>query len=250
MAFQIKRKEVASQGASISAAGRAGTPINQSQRPLTPPRPVSSPHLQTSPVSPLESSRNSRISAELSDVSNTAQTSIHAAPSIVAEHAPAQSGTTSSAAGQKLNPAVSTIPKDASTPSESSKLIPVVSEKRNTKHDRSSNIFKDWVWEIIAALFSILCLIGICILLAYYDGKPTPEIKWGFTLNAVVALLATLMKGSLLAVIAEVTSQLKWLAFSGTKKQPLTEFDVYDSASRGGVGSMMFIWHHKKKFWR
>jgi hypothetical protein len=107
-----------------------------------------------------------------------------------------------------------------------------------------------WIWEILAGILSILSLLSICIVLAIYDGKPQPQIQWGITLNAVIAFIATIMRAAFITLLAEGTSQLKWLAFAGDTRRPLHDFNVYDAASRGGFGSLQILWRLRRTFWR
>ncbi|KAK5273038.1 hypothetical protein LTR99_002431 [Exophiala xenobiotica] len=118
------------------------------------------------------------------------------------------------------------------------------------KRSKYSRFFIDW-WakEIIAAVLSILCFLSICIVLALYDGHPQPSIRWGITLNAVIALLTTIMKASLMTPLMEGISQLKWNAFMGAKR-PLNDLNVYDAASRGGFGPLFLFWNMRKRLWR
>lgn len=94
-----------------------------------------------------------------------------------------------------------------------------------------------------------MCLLTIVIVLAVYDGHPQPELRWGITLNALVALINTIMKGALLTPLMEGMSQFKWIAFA-ERERPLTDFDVYDGASRGGLNALTLCWHLRKRFWR
>ncbi|KAL8407574.1 hypothetical protein RB594_006412 [Gaeumannomyces avenae] len=68
-----------------------------------------------------------------------------------------------------------------------------------------------------------------------------------FTLNALVALLATVGKGAMLSTVGLCMAQLKWARFAtrgggGSKgpaaARPLSEFCSIDQASRGPVGSL------------
>ena len=106
-----------------------------------------------------------------------------------------------------------------------------------------------WIWEITAGLVSVASLLAICIVLAVFDGHAYPKIDWGITLNAVIALLTTIMKAGFMTLLAEGTSQLKWLAFAKGKR-PLHDFNVYDAASRGGFGSLRLLIRLRKTFWR
>jgi hypothetical protein len=113
-----------------------------------------------------------------------------------------------------------------------------------------SRLFDDWwAWEIVAAVLGVLCLIAICTILAVFDGHPQPELQWGFTLNAAIALITTIMKACLMTLLMEGIGQLKWIAFTGAER-PLYDLNVYDAASRGGFKAFLLLWHMRKRFWR
>ncbi|KAJ5685013.1 hypothetical protein N7536_007632 [Penicillium majusculum] len=102
-----------------------------------------------------------------------------------------------------------------------------------------------WLLEILAASFSIACLIAICAILLAYDGNTRPDLKYGLTLNAIISVLATGCKSSLLFMIGESLSQIKWIWFRGGS-QPLLDMQTFDSASRGPLGSMIMIFQRKR----
>ena len=52
--------------------------------------------------------------------------------------------------------------------------------------------------------------------------------------------MATLAKSSLLLAIAEVISQRKWIHFKRGSQQ-LMDFELFDAASRGPLGSFIFL---------
>lgn len=110
--------------------------------------------------------------------------------------------------------------------------------------------FRDWYWEIIAAVFSFACVVAIVVLLKTYQGKSLAS--WHFyhdiTLNTLVALLSTLSRTALIVPVASCISQLKWV-HSMSSPRPLREFQILDEASRGPWGSLTLIWrlHFKTK---
>lgn len=119
------------------------------------------------------------------------------------------------------------------------------------RHLRFSSLFAEW-WmeEILAGVLSLLCLVSIVIILVWYDARAQPSLRLGITLNAVVALLATIMKASSSIPLAQCISQLKWISFAGARPHPITDFDVYDSASRGGWGNLELLWRLRASFWK
>ncbi|CAG8390446.1 unnamed protein product [Penicillium salamii] len=94
-----------------------------------------------------------------------------------------------------------------------------------------------WIPEIIATLFSIACFIGICGILLAYNQKSRPELYYGLSLNAIISVLATGCRSSLIFVIGEAMGQLKWTWFYA-KPQRLIDMQTLDSASRGPLGSI------------
>jgi hypothetical protein len=77
--------------------------------------------------------------------------------------------------------------------------------------------------------------------LAYYDGRTSPTLPLGITLNTAIALFVTLARGAFMAPIVEGFGQLKWTRFVGREPRPLIDFQCLDQASRGPWGSFMVL---------
>jgi len=91
--------------------------------------------------------------------------------------------------------------------------------------------------------------------LIVYNGEPLPKLPLRISLNAVITLLATGLRGSLLITAAaceyhdrgfwiifltmEGISQLKWNWYRRT--HPLSDITTYDEASRGPRGALMLL---------
>jgi len=97
-----------------------------------------------------------------------------------------------------------------------------------------------WLIEIGGWLVSAGFMGAIIGVLKRFEGEPVPQLKWHFTLNALVSLLATLMKASLLIPVAESIGQLKWLWFD--RQKDLDDIQTFDSASRGLRGAICLLW--------
>ncbi|KAL4891331.1 hypothetical protein BDV59DRAFT_182242 [Aspergillus ambiguus] len=110
-----------------------------------------------------------------------------------------------------------------------------------------SLILDTWMWEIISMTFSTLCFLAIVGIMRFYDRKEIPSFPQGLTLNAIISILATGSKSSLLCMIGTSVGQLKWLWFSGGKKRPLYDLQSFDDVTRGPWGSIMVLmkWPHK-----
>ncbi|KAK2758993.1 hypothetical protein FQN54_003091 [Arachnomyces sp. PD_36] len=108
-------------------------------------------------------------------------------------------------------------------------------------------ILNTWLCEILAIIFSFACFVAITCVLWVFNEKPPPDFAYGFTLNAIISILATASKSSLIYVIGECIGQLKWIWFYQTEKKQLYDMDLFDSASRGPLGSLFMILEHKSR---
>ncbi|KAI7776816.1 hypothetical protein LA080_004410 [Diaporthe eres] len=100
-----------------------------------------------------------------------------------------------------------------------------------------------WFPETSGIFASTSLLIALVVILAAYDGKAVFEWK-GVTLNAVLSVISTASKASLLYSISELISQWKWIVFTSTRR-PLIDFETNDAASRGPWGSLELMWKCK-----
>ena len=97
-----------------------------------------------------------------------------------------------------------------------------------------------WSGETFLMSFSFLAFLVIVIVLAVYDQKPSPSLKWGLKLNTVISILAIASKSSLMFVVSEAIGQLKWIWFR-TGKRRLKSLQSFDEASRGPLGSFSLL---------
>lgn len=98
-----------------------------------------------------------------------------------------------------------------------------------------------WLWESLAVSSSVLSIVVIIILLIRFDGQPV--FDWnGITLNAIVAVFATIAKASLAFTLSACMGQAKWIWFS-SRQRPLEDFNLIDGGSRGPLGSLKMLTH-------
>lgn len=111
--------------------------------------------------------------------------------------------------------------------------------------------YDSWFYETIAICFSAACLAATACLLYAYNKQPLPKLPSGLTLNAVISILATASKSSLIFAVGECIGQLRWLSFRKAAfrniTKPLSLVQIYDSASRGPWGSMFMLFYDKGK---
>lgn len=97
-----------------------------------------------------------------------------------------------------------------------------------------------WKWELVSLLISYLSFMAIIAVLAAFQGKLLSS--WGglISINAIIAILATIFKAALVLPVTEGISQLKWL-WLFQEQRSLVDVDRYDQASRGAWGSVLLI---------
>jgi hypothetical protein len=106
-----------------------------------------------------------------------------------------------------------------------------------------------WLPEILALIFSIVCLASIVLVLKRVDGKPLSDwhsfvqgsVPGGHVVsiapNSVISFLSTIAKSCLGFTATACISQVKWLHMQN-KKRSLTSLQILDDASRGPLGAI------------
>ncbi|KAI9756988.1 MAG: hypothetical protein M4579_003646 [Chaenotheca gracillima] len=97
-----------------------------------------------------------------------------------------------------------------------------------------------WLWELSAWTVSAVATIVIFVVLGIYDSHPLPRWPFSITMNALLSVLSTIAKATLLIPAMEALSQLKWIWFRHDRHN-LSDIDKFDSASRGPWGSFLFL---------
>ncbi|CAG8235622.1 unnamed protein product [Penicillium salamii] len=123
--------------------------------------------------------------------------------------------------------------------------VELLSEKQKApgRFSWSSITLDTWILETVSLVFSIACLMSIYGILFAYNGKPRPEFSYNISLNAIVSVLATACKSSLIFVVGAGLSQLKWVWFQNRRK--LSSIQAFEDASRGPMGSIWLLFRHK-----
>lgn len=105
---------------------------------------------------------------------------------------------------------------------------------------RKHSILRNWVWEIVSAVFCLAIIIAIATLLARFDGKELPEWPLHINLNAAISILADVLKAALLLIAGAIISQSKWAWFSD-RARPLNHIQRFEEASRSLMGSATLL---------
>ncbi|KAK1579917.1 uncharacterized protein LY79DRAFT_521731 [Colletotrichum navitas] len=96
-----------------------------------------------------------------------------------------------------------------------------------------------WMFEVVSLVVAILATTAIIGVLGAYDGKPLASWHFQITINAVIALLATVATATMAVVLSSGISQLKWIHF--IRRRPLSDMEIFDDASRGTWGALMML---------
>jgi hypothetical protein len=107
---------------------------------------------------------------------------------------------------------------------------------------KRGHTFWSWIWELASLLLCIGLVAAIFVILATYNGQRVPD--WGLSINlsTLVALLATILRATLVMIVAQVISQAKWSWFwSNGQVRPLVQLQDFDAASRGALGAAYLI---------
>ncbi|GJC84425.1 hypothetical protein ColLi_07263 [Colletotrichum liriopes] len=126
------------------------------------------------------------------------------------------------------------------------------SNQNETFFGRVISFFGDWyyVWEVFGILISGLAIIAICMVVHHYDNNQVPNWTanvpgrnepFRLTINSLLSMLSVLGSTCAMIPVTKSLGQLKYLWFMEQDRK-LADLEVFDSASRGKVGSAQLIW--------
>lgn len=78
-----------------------------------------------------------------------------------------------------------------------------------------------WAWEIGGAILSFICLGLLMGFLGYVGGMSYTKWQYYVSPNAVISIITTFMKASMLVPLSACLGQLKWRQDAGEKPTPL-----------------------------
>lgn len=100
-----------------------------------------------------------------------------------------------------------------------------------------------WLIEILSLALSAGALFGVFAICRRFDNKPQP--LWDhITINALIAWLSVFARSAIILVPSRCIGQLKWIWFAEDSRT-LYDICLFDSASRGIIGSAHLIWQQK-----
>jgi hypothetical protein len=98
-------------------------------------------------------------------------------------------------------------------------------------------LLDSWVCEWAAMCFSIVCLVALVFVVSLYSGGPIPKLGSGLTLNAIISVLSTASRASLVFVVSATIGQLKWCWLKRSDRK-IHNVQTMDDASRGPLGAL------------
>ncbi|RSL90859.1 hypothetical protein CEP52_014432 [Fusarium oligoseptatum] len=113
---------------------------------------------------------------------------------------------------------------------------------------QKANIFWTWSLELALPLLAVGLLASIYGILSAYsddevpnwDGNNNGTSGAGITLNALVAIIATIFRAILAFVALQALAQLKW-DWVSARFRPMGDVQRFDDASRGTWGSLQLL---------
>lgn len=97
-----------------------------------------------------------------------------------------------------------------------------------------------WAKEILSLALSVGCMVAVFAILISQNGKPLSSWPLPWKPNSVVSFFTTISRAALIFPLASCISQFKWHHFRHGSHQ-LSDLQLFDSASRGPLGSLSFI---------
>ena len=123
-------------------------------------------------------------------------------------------------------------------------------QRRRQAHSARLAFFRWWIPEILASILSICAILAIAVVLKVYDGRGLDNLNLptSFTLNGLIAAIATFDRVFLIVPVGSAISQEAWLWFAHNdhKVHPrsrLRDLNLSDSASRGAWGALIFTFY-------
>lgn len=132
--------------------------------------------------------------------------------------------------------------KHATQWSSSTNTTVAMSEESSLKSKRKVTIPHSGTWlpEIVTLLIGLAAVASIIGVIARYNGRALPDWPYAITLNALIALLATIANATMSITLSSGISQSKWIRFK-QGQAPLSDVETFDEASRGSWGALKLL---------
>ncbi|KAF2011398.1 hypothetical protein BU24DRAFT_426476 [Aaosphaeria arxii CBS 175.79] len=115
-------------------------------------------------------------------------------------------------------------------------------EERIWRYTSTGSIVRRWTLEILSWSISAACMCAIIVILILLENKPVPKWPLAQTFN----MLSRVASAALILPVSEALGQLKWNWFKEKSKE-VWDFEIFDNASRGPLGSALLLVRTKGK---
>ena len=116
---------------------------------------------------------------------------------------------------------------------------------RRMKFSAQSSLLRHWWLETGACFISLAAIVAVVATLYPHQGRPLPQWPYNLSINTILSIYMTILKGAVLTVIAEGIGQSKWQWFQTSR--PLDDLVTYDAATRGPLGAIALLWRLKTR---
>lgn len=146
---------------------------------------------------------------------------------------------------------------DEYLPMNSVELVPLGTDSQDDRDPSESQTFRHsflkaqlrscWWWlEIAAVAISIACMMAAITVLANFNNTRLSDWSLSLQPNTIISILVTVAKSAMLFSVSTCLSQLKWRHFQARPAgRPLGHLQDFDEASRGPLGSLIFLKNHR-----
>ncbi|KAG8528558.1 uncharacterized protein KY384_006730 [Bacidia gigantensis] len=115
-------------------------------------------------------------------------------------------------------------------------------EGRRLSHVNPFNqSLRTWWLELAACVIAILAISGVVATLRPHQGKPLPQWPYHLTVNTLLSIYMTVLRGVVVTIATEGLGQLKWSWLK--EERPIMDITRYDAATRGPLGALTLLWH-------
>ncbi|KAK7938009.1 uncharacterized protein PG986_014877 [Apiospora aurea] len=103
------------------------------------------------------------------------------------------------------------------------------------------HVFRTWKVEILSVLLAFGLITSIAALLTLNNDKPVPD--WGnhINFNALLAVISTGLRATLVITVSGIISQRKWEWYGEEHPRPLSDLQQFDTGSRGIFGALLLL---------
>lgn len=114
-----------------------------------------------------------------------------------------------------------------------------------------------WAWELIAATVLVTAMVVLIALLAKADQRQQQNWTVGntqLTFNTIIVAIGTIIRSSLLLVVAGALNQNAWNWFASrtknvtTEGQPLKDLEIFSEAAANSWNSLKLLWRTKGRY--